>query len=316
MAHITSGDRVGWIGWRSALGAILLGAVAACGGGGGGGGPPPGSGALTATIDGQAFASDASAATATVAASAPGAYALSGSKVISSTNFTRISLTLYNLTVPGTYPLGVTGVMFGGLASVSEAVPTWLTPLSGASGTVTVSTLTASRIGGTFAFTAAAPLDPTSTRTVTNGSFDLPVTGTAGTLPPNRGSSMTAQMNGASWTAATLISGSTSGVLILGGATTVGPAIYSVTFTIVGVNGPGIYALSNPDGRTLSVTSGTQVWSSQISAATGQVVVFPRRATSLGDQCRRAAGLSPGVWFSTRPSPTASTPALFMTRPG
>src|ERR1700738_4847137 len=96
MAHITSGGRVGWFGWRSALGAILLGAVAACGGGGGGGGPPPGSGALTATIDGQAFASDASAATATVAASAPGAYALSGSKVISSTNFTRISLTLYN----------------------------------------------------------------------------------------------------------------------------------------------------------------------------------------------------------------------------
>jgi len=271
MAHITSGGRVGWFGWRSALGALLLGAVVACGGsGGGGGGPPPGSGALTATIDGQAFASDASAATATVTASAPGFYALAGTK---STNLTTISLALYNLTVPGTYPLGVTGVMFGGLASVSEAVPTWLTPLSGASGTVTVSTLTASRIVGTFAFTAAAPLDPTSTRTVTNGSFDLPVTGTAGTLPPNRGSSMTAQMNGASWTAAALSSQSTPGVLILGGATLVGPAIYSVTFTIVGVNGPGTYALSNPDGRTLSVMSGTQFWSSQSSAATGQVVV-------------------------------------------
>jgi len=278
MALCAGGSRVGSIGWRSVLGALVFAALGACGGGGGGGGRS-GSGVFTATIDGQAFASDSQLAMATVAASAPGVYVLTGAKATSSTNYVNLTITLYNLTVPGTYPLGVTGVVFGGIAIVSQSGPSWTTPLSGAAGTVTVSTLTASRIVGTFAFTATAPLDPTSSRTVTNGSFDLPIIGSAGTLPANRGSSMAAQMNGASWTAATVIAGYTAGTLSFSGQTTVGNAIYSVNFIIGSVSGPGTYPLSNP-GRTIMVTSGsTQVWSSQLTGATGQVAVTEMTAT-------------------------------------
>ncbi len=64
MAHGTSGKFVSSVGWRRGLSALALAAMGACGGGGGGG-SPPGSGGMTATIDGQAFASDAQLATAT-----------------------------------------------------------------------------------------------------------------------------------------------------------------------------------------------------------------------------------------------------------
>lgn len=279
MAHGTGGDRVSSAGWRCALGALLLGAVGACGGGtSGGGGPSPGSGAMTATIDGQAFASDAQRAMATVSAAAPGTYVLTGTKAASASDYLTTTVTLYNIAATGTYPLGVTGVVFGGIGSVFQAsgatVGTWLTPLSGASGTVTVSTLTSSRIAGTFAFIAAGSLDATSIRTVTNGSFDMPVTGSAGTLPANRGGSMTARINGAPWTAATVVVvGYSSGTLAFGGSTAAGNPTYNLTFVIGSMTGPGTYPFNSTGPiRTLSVTSGTQVWSSQLGG-TGAVVV-------------------------------------------
>jgi len=281
MAHRIGTDRAGSAAWRCALGALVLGAMGACGGSGsgGGGGPPPGSGAMTATIDGQAFASDAQRATATVSASAPGAYVLIGSKVASASDYVTVSVTLYNLAATGTYPLGVTGVVFGGVGSVTQqsgaTFGTWLTPLSGASGTVTVSTLTSSRIAGTFSFTAAASLDPTSIKSVTNGSFDLPVTGSAGTLPANAGNSMTARINGAQWTAAAVAGvGYSSGTLTFGGLTTAGNPTYNVNFIIGSVTGPATYPYSTTGvTRRLMVTSSTQVWSSQFTGATGAVVV-------------------------------------------
>lgn len=227
---------------------------------------------MTASIDGQAFASDSQAATARAAAR--GTYVLMGAKVTSTTN--SITLGLYNIAEAGTYPLGVTSTVFGGTGNVFQAggasVGSWDTLFSGASGKVTVSTLTASRIAGTFFFTAAGSTDPTSIRTVTNGSFDLPVTGSAGTLPANAGSSMTARINAAEWTAATVIVQYSLGVLRFSGGTSAGNPTYNLTFLVGSMTGPGNYPL-NSTTRKLTVTSGTtQVWDSQFGGTAAVVV--------------------------------------------
>jgi len=249
MTHHIGADRVSSAAWRCARCALVLAAVGACGGGGtnGGGGPPPGSGTMTATIDGQAFASDSQAATATAASTLPGSYFLTGTKVTSTTNYLTLTIALYNIAATGTYPLGVTSTIFGGHGGVFQVsgagtVASWDTPLSGASGMVTVSTLTANRIAGTFAFTAAPTVGSTSTRIVTDGSFDLPVTGSAGTMRPNAGSSMTARLNGTSWTAAAVvIVGYSSGLLAFGGGTSAGNPTYQLNFTLGPLTGPGTY---------------------------------------------------------------------------
>lgn len=281
MTHHIGADRVGSAGSRCVFCALVLAAVGACGGGGtnGGGGPPPGSGTMTATIDGQAFASDSQAATATATSTIPGSYFLTGTKVTSTTNYLSLTIALYNIAATGTYPLGVTSTIFGGIGGVYQqstaTVASWSTPLSGASGMVTVSTLTTSRIAGTFAFTAAPTVGSTSTRIVTNGSFDLPVTGSAGTLPPNAGSSITARLNGTSWTAAAVVNvGYSSGLLFFGGATGAGNPTYQLGFTLGPLTGPGTYSFTRLGPTTLSVlsTSQSQVWDSHIGG-TGSVVV-------------------------------------------
>ena len=58
--------------------------------------------------------------------------------------------------------------------------PTARALASGTAGTVIITSLTATRIAGTFSFNAADVLNPASTRSVTNGAFDLGITGTPG----------------------------------------------------------------------------------------------------------------------------------------
>ena len=104
-------------------------------------------------------------------------------------NSTTITLNLFNIDEPGTYPLGVTSANVGGIGVVSNTTGrAWSTPGSGAAGTVTLTTYTASRIAGTFSFNAE-PLTgaATGTKVVTGGAFDLILAsnGNFGTLPPD-----------------------------------------------------------------------------------------------------------------------------------
>lgn len=133
-------------------------------------------GHLTATVDGVAWTASAqSVSTAAIAAGA-GVYSILVSQTADA-NALNLSMTLYHVTAPGTYPLGVDSTMSGGIGVVSNLDAGWATPLSGSAGSITITTLTSTRMAGTFAFTAnAASGSATGTRVVTGGSFDLPVT--------------------------------------------------------------------------------------------------------------------------------------------
>lgn len=252
--------------------ALLLATLTACGGasgasnGGGGGGS-----GMSATIEGQAFSAD-QFSRATVSAALPGNYILVGSRLTTGTTAQAITLILYNISATGTYPLGVNSTNVGGTGSVTEGSTIWLTPLNGAAGTVAVTALTSTGIAGTFSFTAADPLNASSTRAVTSGSFNLAITGTPGTVLPNHGSSMSATIGGAAWNGATIVVVSKSGGTYAFNGSSVGS--YSLTFFLSSITGPGTYALSNTGPiETLQAALGIQGWSSQLGAPSGSVVV-------------------------------------------
>ena len=99
----------------------------------------------------------------------------------------------------------MTAANVGGTGVVSNTTGrSWFTPGSGAAGTVTLTTLSATRIVGTFSFNAE-PLGggATGTKVVSGGAFDLLLAGSLATLPENQGSVTTGTVNGTPWTAAT-----------------------------------------------------------------------------------------------------------------
>jgi len=231
--------------------AIVLG-VAGCGGSTGPTSVPAGGGAFSASIDGAAWTADASNAEARHAQ--PGKYILSGTK-ITGTSSLGLEIDLYNISGPGTYPLGVGDKVFGGVGWVVAAQPPtyWLTPNSGAAGTVTVTALTSSRIAGSFSFTAPAYTvvgNATGTRAVTNGSFDLPIriTGTVGAVATNAGGKMSAVIGGSPWNAAN-VNVNTGGALKISGDN----SSFIVGINLTSVTGPGNYTLVTSPLRILTV---------------------------------------------------------------
>ena len=153
---------------------LLLGLVAGCGDGAGPGGGD-GDGFMRATIDGQAWESDALPLENGVQYTTPGAYAIVGSKVQGGNDALSVVLSLFNIRGPGTYPLGMGGGTVGGLGTIGSQGGSWSTLLSGSAGTVTITTLTSDRIAGTFAFTAHANMDPAgAARTVPAASSTSP----------------------------------------------------------------------------------------------------------------------------------------------
>jgi len=206
--------------------ALLLLSLAACGGSSSSTGPNGNTnganGTFTATIDGAPWVSSSNqtAGGSTAANAVPGVVTLTGTKIVSSTNYTSISLLLGYLSGPGTYPLGVNqGTTAGGAGIVSTAsgatFSTWSTNLTGSAGTVTITSLTSTRIGGTFQFTAPPQsfTTTTGTRVVTNGAFDLPLPANF-TLAPasNKGSKVTGTIGGVAWNAASTVALGGNGV--------------------------------------------------------------------------------------------------------
>jgi len=232
----------------NSLAAVVL---AACGGSGpstpGGGGS-----GFTAKIDGQGWQAEALGVSAAAVPGVPGALVIVGAQTAG--GVTRgLTITLFNVSGPGTYALGVSSDVFGGIASVGEGTgsganaQTWITDNTGSAGTITLTTLAGGRIAGTFSYVASPGHSNTvgGTRTVTDGSLDLAFSGNLVPVPANLGSKLSAQLGSQAYNASTI-----SGVPHdpLGGA---GLQISSVnkdhglSITLSGVSGPGTYALGN-----------------------------------------------------------------------
>jgi hypothetical protein len=211
---------------------LLLCSLAACGGGGSATtGPNVGTtnGTFTATIDGQAWVSNTNqtAGGSSAANAIPGTVTLIGTKTVSATSYTTITLALGYLSGPGTYPLGVNaGTTAGGSGIVfavqGTSIGTWSTNLIGNAGTVTITSLTSTRIVGTFQFTAPPQsfTTTTGTRNVASGAFDLPLPANFTVAPAtNKGSKITGTVGGAAWNAATVIAIGAGGALGISAST-------------------------------------------------------------------------------------------------
>lgn len=262
--------------------AAAVAAAVACGGDstGPGGGTGSGDSRMTARIDGAQWASDAIYVESGVQSVVPGLYVISGTRVTGSTA-TGITITLSDIKGPGTYPLGTGGGVSGGSGIVVESPAGWGTPLSGAAGTITITTLTSSRISGTFEFTAVASTGgATGTRVVSDGRFDLDVVtqGTVAPLPDQAGGRVSAQIGGEAWNAATI-------ALQPLPATVWGFAAsnneHLISLALQGVDGPGNYELSNTvplrfaevKGPGDAPNTGACCWTSTLGGATGSLTI-------------------------------------------
>jgi hypothetical protein len=232
---------------------------------------------MTASIDGQAFSADQIATASAQTSSGVATYTLTGGRGTSGSNFQVITMSLWNIPGPGTYPLGVNATNFGGIASVTEGSTSWTTPLDGVAGTITLTTLGSGRIAGTFSFTAAQISNPSSTKHVTNGSFDMALTGTPGTVQPYQGSSMKANLGGTEWIGATIVTvAKTGGVYSFGGGSQTGGAgggMSTVQITLSQVNGPGTFQIGGTSVNQVHVTVASTAYNSALSGSSGSVVV-------------------------------------------
>ncbi|MCC6318762.1 MAG: hypothetical protein IT361_13860 [Gemmatimonadaceae bacterium] len=259
----------------AALAFSLAACVSACGGSSTAPIPTPNSGSITARIDGASWSSGQGAA---AVHAAPGLYAISGISVGSYT----MALTLNNIRGPGTFPLGVGPQVPGGYVVLSNASGGWATPLSGAAGTITLTTVTDTRIVGSFSYNAEpVNVGTTGTRAVTNGAIDMAVNTSPGTGAPldNAGSTFTASLNGSPFVAAAIAGSLTPGGIFGVAANNV---TRSLTLTFSQVAGPGSYSTSaNPLRQvTYSLPSGA-TWSSQGAGGSATVAITSITATRI-----------------------------------
>ena len=237
------------------LGVVVLGAVAyACSGGDDDGGNGGGGGVsgFTAVVAGDAWEAEEVSISAAVNAGVPGTVIITGAD--NSSGQTRsITLTLYNVRGPGEYALGVGSAVYGGRGSTGEGTGSganadlWSTPNSGVAGTVSLTQVSGGRVVGTFGFTGEASDDniDTADRTVTDGEFDLALTGTLATLPANQGSKVSAKLNGQlynAWGINGLLTDLTGGAGIRVSTST---GEHGISLQLQGVTAPGTYAISD-----------------------------------------------------------------------
>ncbi|MGZ3447081.1 MAG: hypothetical protein ACXU88_15450 [Myxococcaceae bacterium] len=227
-------------------------------GGGGGGGA-----GFTAKIDGQSWQAEALSVSAAAVPGVPGGLVIVGAQTTG--GLTRgLTISLYNVAGAGTYALGVSSDVFGGTGSVGEGTgsgagaQTWITDNTGSAGTITLTTLSGGRIAGTFTYVASPGHSNTvgGTRTVTDGSLDLALSGNLVPVPANVGSKLSAQLGSQAYNASTV-----NGV---GHDPLGGPGLqissvnkdHGVSITLSGVSAPGTYALSNTGGNARLMGAG------------------------------------------------------------
>jgi len=237
------------------VGSVVLTALAlGCGGGDdgddGGGGGGGGSG-LTAVVDGDAWEAEPISISAVANAGVQGAIILAGIDNAGGVN-RSITITLYNVRGPGTYALGTGSQVYGGHASTGEGTgggdaDLWATPNTGIAGTVVLTQVSGGRVKGTFEFTGEAGDDNVvlGEREVTNGEFDLELTGALTTLPANQGSKVSATINGRpynAWSVNGLLTDYTGGAGFRFSSST---SVDALSIELEGITAPGTYAISD-----------------------------------------------------------------------
>jgi len=260
--------------------ASLLAALAACGGGGGDGGPGGGGGgnAMTATLAGQAWAADAF----TVSVSGSSTPTRDGALLVSGTRLSdgsSVVLSLAFMSGPATQPLGVNPASTpGGIGSVIYTSKTWLTPLDGASGFVTITARTATRLAGTFHFTARES-PGSATLAVTNGAFDVTEPGGLPPLPTGVGSTAVATLGGAPWNAATIAgTGAAAGTFALAAGNEAYTLVLSPKVTVAA---GGSYGIPSQVSLQVNRTTGGGAWSGGTGADVGTLTVTTLTADRL-----------------------------------
>lgn len=228
-------------------------------------------GSFVATVDGLPWTTNSGHRSAGVATN--GTYTISGTNGDSSSSL-NISLVLKSIRSTGTYTLGVGTNVTGGSVTMRSGASTWSTPLSGAAGTVTVLTLTPTRIAGTFSFSALPAIAASGAKTVTSGAFDLPITGsTTVNIPEASGGFVSGSVGGTAWNAASVswISLPGSGALAAEWRNTA----YKVNVVASAFTGEGTYVLGTNAARYFLVTdlaNSGQVWGG-IDLSSGSFVV-------------------------------------------
>jgi hypothetical protein len=239
---------------------LLALTLSACGGddkgtnGDGGGG----SGPISARIDGKAWASGEAMAKCR-ALSSPGGLSIEGAQATDDAA-TALVFNLYNIQGPGTYPLGVGTNAIGGILAMSETdtkggAKTWISPMNGLSGSITFTKVGAAGVAGTFTCTLKpSPGNSGDAIEITDGKFDLPLTGTLAPVPDNAGNRVIAKLNGEPFHAVAVTS--------LTAAQFQGPGLQfaamdderTISVMFMGVEGAGTYSLKDADPvRIMSV---------------------------------------------------------------
>jgi hypothetical protein len=211
-----------------------------------------------------------------------GSFTFSGGKN-TGTNPYLISFTMYNIPGPGTYPLGTGSTVAGGgvamATQVTNPIQAWVTPLSGADGSITITTLNNQRVAGTFNVTVAPLSSTTLSKTVTNGEFVVPFTNIGqntviGPLPDNYGSKVSLAQNGNAFNAS-----SASGLYFAANRVAQVQAsnnTRSFSLSLNEVTGPGTYALGQI-ARVLTLATIGQtpqgVWTTSATGGTGSVTI-------------------------------------------
>jgi hypothetical protein len=250
---------------------------------------------FTAKIEGKAWAAAPISISAQVGFGVPGALLMVGSATDG--GLTRsITITIYNVHGPGEYILGVDENIFGGSALVGEGTGSggdalvWATPDNGRAGTFTIKSIGSGRVAGTFAYTTEPGVKNTTatTRTVTEGAFDLPYTGTFVPAPESKGSLATATLNKKSYTAASANARLKD--------FTGGPGITITTLNsengysliLQGVTAKGTYPINNMSPNSVSIVGGrngndpeTCCWQSANAGSTGTIVITDITATRI-----------------------------------
>lgn len=188
---------------------FLLGLAALPGCGGSDGPTKPGGGGGTgfsATINGQPWEAASLGVAAAGVPAVPGGLIVTGAQTVGGVT-TAVNFSLFNIKGVGTYPLGVTSDVFGGIASVGIDNNSWLTAFTGQAGSISITTLTATRLVATFQFSGLPGSRNTvqGTKTVTAGRIDLPLQTPVPVLAEQHGRSVTATLNGADFVGSTVV---------------------------------------------------------------------------------------------------------------
>jgi hypothetical protein len=241
---------------------------------------------FSAKVDGAEWQSDSTKLTGTAGES--GMFTVTG---FDSTRAVPlgVTLSLYNIDKPGTYPLGMGPTTIGGSVRITEGTSNWFSHATGGqSGSVVLTTVSSTRLAGVFAVTAGPyygsfPAARTGNfpaarigslpaeRIVTGASFDVPVVSSGSIeVPRYNGSTITGTMGGASWGAANVKAQvRPNGVLLIEASN----VTHDVVLSIEDFAGPGTYAFGAGGPGYLRIKTQPTGWFAYPGSMSGGTVV-------------------------------------------